>query len=195
VPNHLLVVGICGRNAHEDETGNPVNFRKLRDVELCSLLLPVPEELQPIVSGTACGRLKHKVTGKWHPTGEVSYLHGKQYEFVPLTDEEKSQLTEKYGTYEGLEWQRENWGTKWGTYDTEVIELRGDGSPVMIQFCCAWGPPSPQMMRMIDTYLCREYLLENITWVKHDPYDGSTGLIEVEPISNSEADLCQKTSQ
>jgi hypothetical protein len=39
------------------------------------------------------------------------------------------------------DWAKENWGTKWGTYDAKAFELGGDGSPVLIKFQSAWGPP------------------------------------------------------
>lgn len=66
-------------------------------------------------------------------------------------------------------WSIENWGTKWGTYDTKVHELGGDGSPILIEFQSAWGPPSPSTMRKITDYLRKTYRLKQIDWSGHDP--------------------------
>jgi hypothetical protein len=62
-----------------------------------------------------------------------------------------------------------------------VHELGGDGAPVLIKFQSAWGPPSPDMMRRITDHLAEVYCLTNITWIGHDPFDGSTVAIEVQP--------------
>lgn len=78
-----------------------------------------------------------------------------------------------------LDFAREHWGTQGGTYDTKVHELSGDGSPILIEFQCAWGPPNAETMRKIDDYLCREYHMKSITWTGHNPYDNSTGPISI----------------
>jgi hypothetical protein len=76
------------------------------------------------------------------------------------------------------EWAIDNWGTKWGTYATIVRELGGDGSPILIEFQSAWGPPNGETMRKITEYLCETYCLSKIKWIGHDPYDGS--LVDVD---------------
>lgn len=76
------------------------------------------------------------------------------------------------------DWAIDNWGTKWGTYDTRVHELGGDGSPVLIEFQSAWCPPNGETMRKITNYLRETYCLDNIKWIGHNPYDGS--LVDVD---------------
>jgi hypothetical protein len=71
------------------------------------------------------------------------------------------------------------WGLQWGTYDTKIHELGGDGSPILIEFQSAWGPPNPELMRKITDYLCKTYNLKEIAWIGHNPYDRSIGEIAV----------------
>ncbi len=77
-----------------------------------------------------------------------------------------------------LTWQRDNWGTKWGTYRTKVHQLQGDGSPIMIEFVCAWNPPSPEMLRKIESYLYKTYKLQSGIWIGHEPYNNTTKVLE-----------------
>jgi len=75
-------------------------------------------------------------------------------------------------------WAIDNWGTKWGTYETRVHQLGGDGSPILIEFQSAWDPPNRETMRKITNYLRETYCLDNIKWIGHNPYDGS--LVDVD---------------
>ena len=77
-----------------------------------------------------------------------------------------------------LEWQEANWGTKWGTYRTKVHQLQSDGSPIMIEFVCAWNPPSSEMLRKIESYLYKTYKLQSGTWIGHEPYNNTTKVLE-----------------
>ena len=43
-----------------------------------------------------------------------------------------------FGNFNWYDWNRENWGTKWNAYDTEVVVER-----MIIRFDTAWSPPYP----------------------------------------------------
>lgn len=43
------------------------------------------------------------------------------------------------GMVDGLKWQVDNWGSKWGDYDTEIVQNE-DGC-LIINFTSAWLPP------------------------------------------------------
>ena len=48
-----------------------------------------------------------------------------------------------FGTFNWYDWNRNNWGTKWNAYDTEVKEeLR------IIRFDTAWSPPYPVIVAL-----------------------------------------------
>jgi len=68
-------------------------------------------------------------------------------------------------------WALENWGTKWGTYDTQIHELSGDGGPLLIETLCAWSPPHEECMRDISKFLAEEFGLRSIAWTCYDPRD------------------------
>jgi len=74
------------------------------------------------------------------------------------------------------DWARDNWGTKWGTYDVEAFPLGGDGSPVAIKFQSAWGPP--KVLDKIAQWLKRIGGFENVVFVGFDPYDNSVSMLD-----------------
>lgn len=74
------------------------------------------------------------------------------------------------------EWAKANWGTKWGTYDTEAFDLGGDGSPIAIKFQSAWC--APKILSEIAEWLKATCGFENVVFVGFDPYDDSTRILE-----------------
>ena len=55
----------------------------------------------------------------------------------------KDRLVKDYGTYQPIDWQYLNWGTKWGDCDTTLISdtITKDSREVVFQFDSAWGEP------------------------------------------------------
>ncbi len=186
MPNHFLVIGLCGRDyARLEAIGkddiDEIDLKPLDGANLCEISDKLPEELEGIVSMNPLCRYRHKQTGEYLKdcNGPAMREDRDQWERVDLTAMEINHLRAKYGAASWYEWQTNNWGTKWGTYRTKVSVLGGDGSPVLIEFQSAWGPPKPAMMRKIEKYLCETYCLKNIRWIGHDPYDNTTVDIEV----------------
>lgn len=50
----------------------------------------------------------------------------------------------------GLDWMRENWGTKWNAYSTQPVEW-SEGSLTII-FETAWSPPYPWLAALFNTF-------------------------------------------
>ena len=73
------------------------------------------------------------------------------------------------------DWARDNWGTKWGTYDAEAFELGGDGSPILIKFQSAWC--APKILSRIAEWLKRTFAFEQVSFVGFNPYDDSLELM------------------
>ena len=61
----------------------------------------------------------------------------------PMMDMVKDRLIKDYGTYQPIDWQYLNWGTKWGDCDTTLISdtITKDNREVVFQFDSAWGEP------------------------------------------------------
>ena len=61
----------------------------------------------------------------------------------PMMDMVKDKLVKDYGTYQPIDWQYLNWGTKWGDCDTTLISdtITKDSREVVFQFDSAWGEP------------------------------------------------------
>jgi hypothetical protein len=75
------------------------------------------------------------------------------------------------------DWAKENWGTKWGTYDLQAFELGGDSSPIAIKFQSAWSPPN--ILPEIAEWLKRVGKFDRVEFIGFDPYDDSTKLLSV----------------
>lgn len=162
------------------EDYDEIDLSSIRDANFCELIAKLPVELEGIVASNPRCRYRNKETGEWSKDcNGPDFADREHWEEVNLTDAEVAELKAKYGAADWFDWQSNNWGTKWGTYNTTFHELGGDGSPVLIEFQTAWGPPTPEMMRKIDDHLCETYCLKNIRWIGHNPYDNSTVDIEI----------------
>lgn len=156
MPNHYATMLICtpGYDVDEQEIA-----RRLNETVggLCQIVAPAPADMSD-----SCGFDK----------GEESVWRNG----VKLTAEERAEIVAKYGTDDWFAWAGKHWGTKWGTYRHSAMKVASDGSPVVLAFASAWGPPVTAREK-IDAWLREQYKFEAITWVGHDPYDGSTKVI------------------
>ena len=57
----------------------------------------------------------------------------------PMLDITKQELIDKYGTYQPVDWEYKNWGTKWGDCQTELLFI--DDNKIVMTFDSAWGEP------------------------------------------------------
>lgn len=185
MPNHFTTVGLCGRDwnrleALGKEDIDEIDLHSLNGKNLCEILNPRPQVFDFIVDSNTPRRYRHKVTGEF--LKDVDGPMGKDrgaWEMIELTAKEQHDLKGLFGAVTWHGWQCLNWGTKWGIYDLKTHELGGDGSPVLVEFQSAWGPPNADMMRRIDNHLCETFCLENIKWFGHDPGNGQTVEIEI----------------
>lgn len=93
---------------------------------------PIPEELQAIHSGAIT--IDDVRVDTWYEDED-----GKR----PVMDMIKKELTEKFGTYQPIDWQYNNWGTKWGDCQTELVDdtINKSGRELHFRFESAWGEP------------------------------------------------------
>lgn len=185
MPNHFTTICLCGQNySRLEEVGkDEVDLSGLEGSDLCSIVSPMPEELEGIVAMSTPCRYRHKKTGEFCKdcNGPPWDEREEHWEQVNLSEAELYALISKYGATDWYVWKIQNHGTKWGTYSLKTYVLGGDGSPILIEFQSAWRPPNPQTMRKIEDYLAEKYLLKNFRWLGHNPYDNSTVDIEVAP--------------
>lgn len=79
----------------------------------------------------------HKV---WRYDTRVSSIEDiKHATPVAMSDGEIQTIIDKYGTVDPIEWQYQNWGTKWGDYNTIVEKV--DDEQINIAFTSAWKEP------------------------------------------------------
>lgn len=50
----------------------------------------------------------------------------------------------------GYEWCCENWGTKWGMFDTVILNVTD--TEILYKFSTAWSPPDPVIISMSKKY-------------------------------------------
>lgn len=173
MPNHFVTVALGAMDWQRLEAKglDEVDLSPLNGANLCELAVPTPDVFKSIVAGTTPFRMVHKETGEilQDCNGVAPDDNWKQ---VNLTSEERDALLRKYGGDTWYGWCNYTWGTKWGTYRTKAELLDGDGSPVLITFCSAWGPPNLATLDAIREYLNEHYCIRNLRFVGHDPYDG-----------------------
>lgn len=179
MPNHFTVIALCGRNyeLETDERRLEDRLDELCKTNLCEKVMPLPSELRNIVASGGYGsRYRHKVTGEIYESNNPPEIEGVRGDYAQeeVSEFEAHELIKKYGSTNWHGWCNDKWGTKWGTYDMTATILPGDGSPLLLSFLCAWGPPNPECMSLIDDWLCEEYHLQNIKWIGFDPCDGTT---------------------
>ena len=91
----------------------------------------------------------------------------------------------------GYEWCLANWGTKWGAYDSNIIE-RTEGFAV-IEFSSAWSPPSPVVAKLAEKFpmLAIKLAYEEVgmDYSGFEKYDGGK-LSEVEQGGYDEYPIC-----
>ncbi len=65
-----------------------------------------------------------------------------------------AQLVELYGHDNWYDWQRENWGTKWNSYDNDNNLELGDyeEQSINVNFQTAWSLPIPIFEKMAELY-------------------------------------------
>ena len=93
---------------------------------------PIPDDLRNIHQGGAT--IDGVRYAAWYEDED-----GKR----PMMDMVKDRLVKDYGTYQPIDWQYLNWGTKWGDCDTTLISdtITKDSREVVFQFDSAWGEP------------------------------------------------------
>lgn len=136
MPNHFVTVGLVAG-------GRYLSLESFGFMDLCDLVLPMPEALKSIHLGQVT------IDGARHSIWQE--VDGKE---VPVEDPES--LGSQYGAVNSIDWARCFWGTKWGTYGLKVHPIDGDGSPGIVTFQSAWGPPSKLCMRLIDDLVREE---------------------------------------
>ena len=186
MPNNFTMVAIgSGDWSALDAKGrDEFDFSELEGKNLCDEVMPCPSELSNIVASHPPCRYRNKATGEWSTDCNSPMKDRDQWERVDLEPAEIAQIEQRCGAATWYEWQRQNWGTKWGTYGLKVRELGGDGCPVMIECQTAWNQPTPEVMRKISDWLLEEHCIRVSKWIGHDPYDDSVVDIEVaEPAS------------
>ena len=80
----------------------------------------------------------------------------------PMMDMVKDKLMKEYGTYQPIDWQYNNWGTKWGDCQTTLIddEIADDIRTLHFRFESAWGEP----FRLLNDIAIKFNLTIKNTW-------------------------------
>ncbi len=74
----------------------------------------------------------------------------------PEPDYDKIAVKPTFGTVEEScmpkwwDWRVQNWGTKWNSYDCEVIEI--DDEQIEYRFSTAWSPPEGVIKKLREQY-------------------------------------------
>lgn len=105
---------------------------------LCQSLMPMPE----IVRNTGNGFNKFKGPDGVEVEARTWYSNPHTNEQRLFTPEEAAEL-KKLGVSSWYDWAAKFWGTKWGTYDSEVE------GPKAWTCISAWGPPHEKIFQTL----------------------------------------------
>lgn len=137
IPNHC---------SNQFTTTNPQIIAILRECEANSVediidaTVPMPEGLKGLTTGS--GQLKdgRRVT---------LWREGPNHETIEVPDHERLELLANYGTDSWYDWAHDNWGTKWGAYDSRFSITDGEAT---VWFDSAWAPPEPWLRTLMAKY-------------------------------------------
>jgi len=166
MPNHVT-------NWVSIRSDDPVKLAELRrllrtpEEELdfdANNLIPMPPELRETTSPpqiVATQEEADKINAAWErlDVGKVK----------AITQEEADRRMVKYGARDWYDWARQNWGTKWGAYDVELLKESED--QLFYQFHTAWSPPTPVYEKLTEMGFTVD-----VFWQDEDPNnEGSYG--------------------
>ena len=77
----------------------------------------------------------------------------------------------------------EQYGTRHIVGFVDATELKGDGTPFMIEIVTIWSPPNQVTRDAIAEHVRKAFKCESIQWIATDPYDG---LAKVLPLTQTE---------
>lgn len=99
------------------------------DFTKCS---PMPVELENLHQGSR--NIDGVTVDAWYEDGD---------DVRPMMDMVKDRLIKEHKTYKPIDWQYNNWGTKWGDCATELLsdETVDDTRTLEFYFESAWGEP------------------------------------------------------
>lgn len=116
-----------------------------KEDRLLNSLVPMPEELKGIRTGSGTDARTGKTVKLWRETPEGN---------VGLTDEEIADYTERFGTADWYTWSIRSWGTKWDvTISTfSITDLGGGMREAVATFDSAWSPPEAWLAAVADEF-------------------------------------------
>ena len=128
--NEIRIMAVDGG---ETELQRFVDFVKSDDVSFSfSKIIPLPSELEGTRSPTKI--VSQAEYDDWDDENTPIGI-GK-----PITQEMSDKLTKEYGYDNWYDWTIDKWGTKWNSYNCEIVEHEDDY--VVYTFDTAWGPPT-----------------------------------------------------
>lgn len=137
-------------------SGKPVELKEFQifaqkghEVFSIQNLFPMPKELEETQSPPEItkGIEYIRALKQWNidKAAKPGIVSGK-----PLTQKMSDELIDKYGANNWYDWAIENWGTKWGSYDSH-IEKKGK-TYIKYFFLSAWNPPTNALIKISENY-------------------------------------------
>lgn len=126
MPNHCSNVLLVG--AHDNHRGELEAFHKIvsTPIEKTSVDHITGEETTTLVSG-------YFLCDNVFPCPQE--LHQVKADFTPKPD-----MVAKYGASDWYDWCTNNWGSKWGDYDTDYLEEMETPNLRAYRYTTAWSP-------------------------------------------------------
>mgnify|MGYP003110244219 CR=1 FL=1 len=119
MPNHVY-----SRISVDDKYSD--KLKEIAEVGLCEYFKPFPKDLENTTSPA-------KIVSQEEYDEQMEKNKTSEWKSYPLTEEMNRELLSKYLCNNWYAWKNQNWGTKWGCYDTDF-----DGNTYT--FTTAWSP-------------------------------------------------------
>ena len=108
-------------------------------------------------------RQKYDILQNLYPTPQeltdtVSGFYGNDTEKQAELEAKQAQNRIKYGAKDWYDWNCNNWGTKWGDDDTDLVGAEGD-KQIHFYFNTAWAPPLEGIAHISTMFPTLEFAL------------------------------------
>ena len=148
MPNHVTnVLTITGDNDQRVKELMDTLFDNDGNFDFDNFL-PMPNELSEVTSPVriVSEDERNALIAEYERKELAGELHPFDSKTFPLTQELQDEYIARFGCDNWYDWANENWGTKWGAYDSHR------NSDDECTFMTAWNTPFPAMVKLSEMY-------------------------------------------
>ena len=159
MPNHVInILEISGHKKHVQDVLNAIKGSDGSCIDFNSFL-PMPEEIRHV---TAPVRI---ITPKEYKKQEEHQQLNEEPAFIGfstgITQKMQKDYLERFGADNWYDWANQHWGTKWGCYDQQMVDVfeAGDQATAQMSFQTAWSGGAHAIQQLSNSFTLVEFKL------------------------------------